>query len=121
MGMTVRQWLRGNDYNDVADLIDEVLAEFKAKESKERRNWADVLCGKGGKPVTIAGRTFPILASAQASRGLPVSSNAIRRNEDEEFPVPRRTGRWPKSKRLETVNTTRLPGKSSRRRHARAS
>ena len=121
MGTTVRQWLRANDYDDVADLIDDVLAEFKAKESKERRNWADVLCGKKGKPVTIAGRAFPILASAQASRGLPVSSNAIRRNEKEEFPLPRRTERWPKSKRLETVTTTRLVGKPNRRRHARAS
>ena len=71
--MTVRVWLRANGYNDVAEAIDDILAEFKGKGSRERRNWADVLCGNKGKPVTIAGRTFPMLASAQVSRGLPVS------------------------------------------------
>lgn len=91
--MTVRQWLRANDYIDIADMIDDILTEFKAKGSRERRNWANVLCGNDGKPVTIAGRTFPILASAQVSRGLVASPNAIQRNEDEEFPVARRTGR----------------------------
>ncbi len=84
--MTVRRWLLANGYSDIANTIDDILAEFKAKGSKERRNWADALCGNQGNPVTIAGRTLPILASAQISRGLPVSPNAIRRNADEEFP-----------------------------------
>ena len=119
--MTVRRWLRANDYDDVADMIDDILAEFKAKGSKERRNWADVLCGHEGKPVTIAGRTFPILASAQVSRGVPVSANAIRRNEDEEFPVPRKTGRWPKERQLAAVSAKRVVRKAAAPRHARAS
>jgi hypothetical protein len=88
--MSVRQWLRANNYNDVADTIDEILAEFKAAGSKERRNWADVLTGHDGKPVTIAGREFPILASAQRSRGKPVTPTAIQRNEIEEFPDVRK-------------------------------
>ena len=119
--MTVRRWLRANNYNDIAHTVDEILAEFKATGSKERRNWADVLCGNDGKPVTIAGRTFPILASAQVSRGLPVSPNAIQRNEKEEFPVARKTGRWPKRRKLARVKTKRVAQKASRPRQARAS
>ena len=119
--MTVRQWLRANDYGDVADLIEDILAELKAKGSKERRNWADVLCGNQGKPVEVAGRTFPILASAQVSRGLPVSPSAIQRNRDERFPPARKTGRWPKQDPLATVGPKRPVRKASRPRHARAS
>ena len=119
--MTVRVWLRGNGYKDITEKIDDILAEFIAKGSKERRNWADVLCGNEGKPVTIAGRTFPILASAQVSRGLPVSLNAIQRNQDEEFPVARKTDRWLKRRQLATVSTKGVARKTSRPRHARAS
>ena len=119
--MTVREWLRANNYNDIADTIDEILAEFKAIGSKERRNWADVLCGNEGNPVTIAGREFPILASAQISRGLPVSPTAIQRNENEEFPAPRKTGRWQKRRKLAKVDTSRVRPKANRPRHARAS
>jgi hypothetical protein len=119
--MTVRQWLRGNNYNDIADMIDEILAEFRATGSKERRNWADVLCGNEGKPITIAGWEFPILASAQISRGLPVSPSAVQRNENEEFPVARKTGRWPKQRKLAKLKTRRVAQKANRPRHARAS
>ena len=119
--MTVRQWLSANGYDDIADAIDDILAELKAKGSKERRSWADVLCGNEGKPVTIAGRTFPILASAQVSRGLAVSPNAIQRNANEEFPVARKTGRWPKQRQLAAVTARRAARKTSHPRHARAS
>ena len=119
--MTVREWLRANNYNDIADMIDEILADFKAVGSKERRNWADVLCGNDGNPVTIAGREFPILASAQISRGLPVSPNAIQRNEKEEFPEVQKTGRWPRRRKLASVKTKRHAQKATRPRRVRAS
>jgi hypothetical protein len=119
--MTVREWLRANNYNDIGDTIDEILAEFKATGSKERRNWADVLCGNEGKPVAIAGREFPILKSAQISRGVPVSANAIQRNESEEFPDARKTARWPRTRKLVGVKTKRHSEKATRPRHARAS
>ena len=54
--MTVRRWLRGNGYSDIADTIDDIRAELKAKGSKERRNWADVLCayfGPSGSPISV--------------------------------------------------------------------
>ena len=119
--MTVRKWLRTNGYNDIAEKIDEILAEWQANGSRERRNWADVLCGNNGKPVTIAGRTFPILASAQVSRALPVSPNAIQRSDDEEFPVARSTGRWPRQRQLDAVISKRVARKAARSPHARAS
>jgi hypothetical protein len=119
--MTVREWLRANDYNDIADVIDQILSEFKATGSKERRNWADALCGNEGKPVTIAGREFPILKSAQMSRGVPVSADAIQRNESEEFPGARKTGRWPRRRKLAGLKTKRHAQKANRPRHARAS
>jgi hypothetical protein len=120
--MTIRQWLRANNYKDIADMIDEILAEFKATGSKERRNWADVLCGHGGKPITVADRTFPMLASAQRSRRIPVSPEAIQRNEVEDFPGARVTGRWPKKHKLSRVKTKRLLAtRANRVRHARAS
>ena len=117
--MTVREWLRANGYRDVADMIDEILAEWKAKGSRERRNWADVLCGRGGKPVTIAGRKFPVLASAQISRGLPVTANAIQRSKDEEFPAVRRAGRWTRRSQREhgvrsTLAADVIPGRRAR-------
>jgi hypothetical protein len=102
-------------------MIDDILARFKANGSKERRNWADVLCGNDGKPVTVAGRTFPILASAQISRGLPVSPNALQLHDNEEFLVARKTGRWPRRRKLARVKTKPVARKANRQRHARAS
>jgi len=126
--MAVRQWLGENNYEDVGALIDEVMAEFAAAGSKERRNWADVLSGgKNGKPVIVSGREFSVLASAQISRGKPVTPNAIRRNAVEEFPAARRTGRWPaKTQVTKQVpkGVKRTAHKASRKRasrHAQAS
>jgi hypothetical protein len=98
--MTIRQWLQTNNYQDVDVLIGKVLAKFKAEESGERRNWADILSGgKNGEPLAVAGYEFPVLASAQRSRGKPVTANAIERNQNEQFPSIRQTGRWPRKKK----------------------
>lgn len=126
--MTTRDWLRQNDYEDVVELIDEVLAELAAKGSKERRNWWDVLAGgKDGKSMIVAGREFPILRVAQIRQGKPITPNAICRNENEQPPDVVRTGRWPRKQRRKKqlpeetnrlARTTRPKGPSS---HARAS
>src|SRR5262245_24885274 len=85
--LRIRPWLRAFNYEDVEEKIAKAEARHKASGSKERRNWADVLCGtKEGTPVVIAGIEFPILASAQRSRNRPVTPKAIQRNEHEEFP-----------------------------------
>ena len=95
--MTIREWLRANKYQDIDDLIGEVMAEFKRTGSKERRNWADTLAGgKAGEGLVVAGREFPVLASAQKSRGKKITTNAIMRNKTEEFPEARVSGRWHK-------------------------
>ena len=81
--MTVREWLLENGYEDIAALIDKVMAEFRAAGSKERRNWADVLAGgKDGKPAVVAGRELPVLRAAQVSRNKPVTASAIHRPEE---------------------------------------
>jgi hypothetical protein len=93
--MTARAWLKANGYEDVATLIDQVLAELKTKGSKERRNWWDILSGgPNGKPRVVAGREFPVLFVAQKRQGKPVTANAIRRNKREKPPEIRSTGRW---------------------------
>ena len=94
--MTARDWLSQNGYEDVATLIDEVLAELKAKGSKERRNWWDILSGDcHGNSRIVAGRKFPVLAVAQKRQGKPVTPNAIRSRKRAAPPEIRKTGRWP--------------------------
>ena len=123
--MTVREWLRRNGHEAVLALIDEVMAEFAAAKSKERRNWADVLSGgKDGKPIVVAGREFPVLKAAQISRGKPVTANAISSDQEhDEFPGVRRTGRWPAKKRRLPTKTKRVAKKVVRKitRQAQAS
>jgi hypothetical protein len=93
--MTARDWLFQNGYEDVAALIDEVLAELKAKGSRERRNWWDILSGDSkGKPRIVAGRKFPVLAIAQKRQGKAITPNALRGKKRVPPPEIRKTGRW---------------------------
>lgn len=95
-----RVWLRENGYADVADLIDETMAVWGATGKQTRRNWWWVLAGsKDGRPRVIGGRVFPVLKAARARQGLPVTSNAISRNDSEKAPPVRPNGRWPKRSR----------------------
>jgi hypothetical protein len=95
--MDARLWLRANDYDDVADMIDEVMDEWHAQGKKTRRNWWDVLSGgKNGIPCRREGREWPVLRAAQLRQGKPVTKNAICRNPKEEIPPIQLSGRWPK-------------------------
>lgn len=95
--MDARHWLRENDYNDIADMIDEIMSEWQAAGKKTRRNWWDILAGrKNGQPCVREGRTFPILRAAQLRMGRPISENAICRNPEEEIPPVVISNRWPK-------------------------
>lgn len=92
--MTARQWLRENGYQDVAAMIDEIMAELLADGSRQRRNWWDVLAGgRDGRPLVVSGRTFPVLKVAQKRQGMRRTKNAIARSR-RESPPPPRPGRW---------------------------
>lgn len=94
--MTARDWLSHSGYEEVAALIDEALAEIKAKGSKERRNWWDILSGDShGNSRVVSGRKFPVLAIAQRRQGKPVTPNAIRGKRRQVAPEIRKSGRWP--------------------------
>src|SRR5690242_14764450 len=91
--MTIRKWLRA-DYRDVLALIEEVEAEWRAAQNRQRRNWWDVLAGgPNGTPCVVAGREFPVLRAAQIRKRVPVTANALCRNEEEIAPNFR-FGRW---------------------------
>jgi hypothetical protein len=95
--MVLRSWLRENEYVDVADLIEQVQAELKAKGSKERRSFFEVLSGgKDGKPIVVNGHEFPVLKAMQLRQGKPVTPNAIQRNANEQPPDVVPTKRWPR-------------------------
>lgn len=97
---SARTWLARNGYEDYATLIDEVMAEWKAKGSKERKDWWLVMSGgTTGKPLRISGRVFPVLATFQERQGKPVTGNAERRNEIEITPPIQRQARWAGKKR----------------------
>lgn len=124
MEMTTRAWLLANGYHSVVELIDQVMATLKAKGSKERRNWWDVLSGGvDGAPTFVAGREFPVLRVAQIRQGKPVTDNAVYLSDDEVPPGVVRTGRWqPKRRRLPSKSraVARKPARKVAR-HARAS
>jgi hypothetical protein len=94
--ITIREWLKQNDYKDVAEIIDEIMKEWQINGKKTRRNWWDILAGgKNGKARTIYGKSFPVLRAAQIRQGMTVTENAICRNKDEKPPRVKKTNRWP--------------------------
>lgn len=95
-----RKWLRANGYDDVADQIDEVMADWQKAGIHTRRNWWDKLAGTAeGIPCVVGARVFPILKAAQIRQGRQVTPNSICRNPSEEIPPFMPTGRWIKKKR----------------------
>lgn len=107
--MEARKWLRANGYDDVADVIDAVMQEWRASGNATRRNWWDVLAGRAnGQPCTRAGRTFPVLRAAQIRKGLPITPNAICRNENEEVPPLTKPGRWRQKYEVDQCEQSRI-------------
>src|SRR4051812_24371974 len=93
----IRSWLRENNYEDVAKLIDDALEQWEKDGVQTRRNWWDILCGGvGGVPKNFGGRVFPVLRAAQIRQGKAVTKNAICRNPKEKPPGTWKTGRWAK-------------------------
>jgi hypothetical protein len=90
-----RQWLRENGYADIATMIEKIMDDWKASGKKTRRNWWEMLAGdRQGRPRRLGGYEFPILKSVQIRQGLPVTTNAIQRDEEK-----RVTARWSKAVR----------------------
>lgn len=90
-----RDWLRANGYNDLAEEIDAITAEWRAAGKSTRRNWWDVLAGKrDGSPRVAGGREWPVLAVARRRQGLPPIKTALRRRRREVPPAVRTSGRW---------------------------
>jgi hypothetical protein len=76
-------------------MIDDIVAELRARGSKQRRNWWKVLAGhKDGSPSVIEGRVFPVLRVAQRRQGSSVTRGAVKRRRREVPPAVRVTGRW---------------------------
>ena len=115
--MTCRQWLAENGYEDVVALIDEAMKRIEAKGKKSRRNWWDTLAGKpGGVPSVREGIEFPILRVAQIRQGVPVTPNAISRNENEQPPDVVATKRWKKALPTRAGKTANKRGASKQMR-----
>lgn len=99
---TANSWLKKNGYEDVALLIDEIMQDWKKKGNKTRRNWWEKLCGdKKGNPKKVAGREIPVLRAAQIRQSVPITENAICRNENEEVPKILTNTRWNNPARAE--------------------
>jgi DNA adenine methylase len=94
---SARAWLRRNGYPEYAVLIEEVMAEWKKKGSKERKDWWLMMSGdKKGRPRVICNREFPVLAAFQERHEKPVTDNAERRNINEIAPPIQKQARWGK-------------------------
>lgn len=73
-----REWLRANGYPELADQIDAIMARWRERGLRTRRNWWEALAGKrDGRPRVIEGVTFPVLAAVRARQGLPPVPSAI--------------------------------------------
>jgi hypothetical protein len=95
--ITIRAWLKQHGYQDVLAIIDDAMKTWRAEGIKTRRNWWEILAGdQNGNPRTINGREFPVLKAAQLRQGVPVTPNAICRNDYELIQPIWQTKRWKK-------------------------
>ncbi|NLU23451.1 MAG: hypothetical protein GXW99_01780 [Clostridiales bacterium] len=97
--ITVITWLMENGYPQIAEMINEIQAEWKISGKHTRRNWWDVLSGgKNGSSRIIYGRQFPVLQAAQVRQGKPVTKNALKITQSEtDAPAAFDNGRWKKA------------------------
>ncbi len=73
-----RSWFVAHGYTEVAGMIDEIEAEWKAEGKRTRRNWWEAAAGdRHGRPRIVAGRVFPIIAAARARQNLKPAPTAI--------------------------------------------
>jgi hypothetical protein len=93
---TARQWLLANGYEEIANTIDEIMAEWKVQGKATRRNWWRVLAGDTrGNPRKVAGRTFPIIRAVRKRQALPTTEGSRSNAARELAPKTKPSGRWP--------------------------
>ena len=112
--ITVRVWLKENGYTEVAEMINDIQAEWKRTGKHTRRNWWEVLAGaKNGVPRTIYGRQFPVLQAAQIRQGKPITANAIKSSQElSAAPCVFNSGRWSKDGTENNIELSREGGEN---------
>ncbi len=91
----IREWLRSNSYDAIADMIDLVIDSWKAMGKRTRRNWWDILAGRrDGRSRMAGGVAFPVMRAARIRQQLPEVPNAICRNPEEQPPPVVPQGSW---------------------------
>jgi hypothetical protein len=94
--VTAREWLRANGYEETAQKIDTIMAEWKEQGKATRRNWWQILGGdRHGKPRKVAGRIFPVIEAIRKRQALPRIEDAQRNTAREVAPKIKPTARWP--------------------------
>lgn len=82
---TAWTWLLENGYPEMAEMTDEIQAEWKETGKHIRHTWWEVLAGgKIGALRTIYGRNFPALHVAQIRQRVSATANTCK-VDDEEF------------------------------------
>ena len=93
--MDARTWLRANGYQDIAERIDRLLADWKEAKKRTRRDWWLVLAGSpSGRPSMTGGKPWPMLAAFRKRQGYPVHTDAIERGPHELAPNVFAQKRW---------------------------
>ena len=93
--MDARTWLRANGYQDIAERIDRLIAQWKADNKKTRRDWWLILAGSPrGNPSHAGGKPWPMIAAFRKRQGYPVHSDAIERSPHELAPNVFAQKRW---------------------------
>lgn len=93
--ITIRRWLLENGYDEVAEMIQGIMNDWRRRRVKTRRNWWAILAGgKNGRPKAVGGHEFPVLRAAQRRQGLPITKNAISNRRREAYPDMQPQNRW---------------------------
>lgn len=90
-----RVWLRSVGLGTIADEIDRIMQSWKDRGLKTRRNWWEALGGTpSGRPVTVEGFVFPILAAVRERRGLEPVKGAVKLRSSVAVPEEVPQARW---------------------------
>lgn len=96
---TAKQWLEQNGYADILKKIERVERGWKAKGTRTRRDWWEVLAGhEDGTPKSVEGVKFPVLCAARKRMGLPAIDGCLSRDPNEEAPPVVGQARWEQAK-----------------------